>query len=152
MTHLTMTRFSMAALMLFLGVGGMVRAEGTGGSSAPAEAPAHPTDAGDDEDSAPKPDLDQSVVQDVIFSHMPAIRHCYNRELRKDPELAGVVKVKFTVGTQGKVTDAAIKESSLKNKDVESCIVGEVKTWVFPEPRSGKPVDITYPFKFKPST
>ncbi len=108
--------------------------------------------ADDDEDETSKPDLDQSVVQSVILSHMSAIRHCYNKELRKDPELAGAVTIRFTVGVRGSVVDAVVKQSTLMNKDVEGCMVEEVKKWLFPEPRHGRPVDISYPFKFKPGS
>jgi TonB family protein len=85
----------------------------------------------------------------VVQSHMAAIKHCYEKELRKDPELSGTVTVGFTVGARGTVTEAAVKQSTLKNKEVEGCMIEDIKGWIFPEPRGGQPVPITYPFKFK---
>lgn len=106
----------------------------------------------DDEADPNLPALDQSVVKEVILSHMNAVKHCYNQELKKDAALAGKVIVKFTVGSKGPVTAAAVKQTTLNNKDVEECMVKEVKTWIFPEPRRGETVDISFPFVFKPTT
>lgn len=106
----------------------------------------------EDEEDASLPALDSSVVKDVIVSHMASIKYCYDSQLKKDPDLAGKVVVKFTVGPKGAVTKADVKETTLKNKDVETCMVGEVKSWIFPEPRRGESVDIAFPFVFKPST
>lgn len=108
--------------------------------------------AADEDEDASLPALDQSVIKDVIVSHMPAIKYCYNQELKKDPDLAGKVVIKFTVGPKGTVTRTEVKETTLKNKDVESCMVTEIKAWIFPEPRRGESVDIAFPFVFKPST
>jgi outer membrane biosynthesis protein TonB len=102
-----------------------------------------------EEDDAPPPGLDASVIKDVIKAHMPQIKHCYDVELRKDPELAGQVTLKFTVSPKGVVNQALVKQTTLNNKEVETCMVSEVKEWIFPEPRGGISVDINYPFKFK---
>lgn len=105
--------------------------------------------ATDEEDEATLPALDQSVVKDVVMSYMPAIRNCYNQELKKDPALAGKVVIRFTVGPKGTITQAMVASSTLKNKEVESCMLKEVKSWIFPEPRRGESVDISFPFVFK---
>lgn len=118
-------------------------------TSAPlAEAPIQSV-ATDDEDEANLPALDQSVVKDVVMSYMPAIRNCYNQELKKDPALAGKVVIRFTVGPKGTITQAVVASSTLKNKEVEGCMLKEVKSWIFPEPRRGESVDISFPFVFK---
>lgn len=118
-------------------------------TSAPlAEAPIRSV-ATDDEDEANLPALDQSVVKDVVMSYMPAIKNCYNQELKKDPALAGKVVIRFTVGPKGTITQAVVASSTLKNKEVEGCMLKEVKSWIFPEPRRGESVDISFPFVFK---
>ncbi len=110
-----------------------------------------PADDGIEEDEAP-PGLDQSIIKKVIDSHMPAIRYCYNKELRKHAGLSGTVVTRFTVGKEGKVTEASIGRSTLNNKNVEQCMIEEIKGWVFPEPNKGVEVVVNYPFKFKSSS
>jgi len=105
-------------------------------------------DDGIEEEEVP-PGLDQSVIKKVIDSHMPAIRHCYNKELRKNAGLSGTVVARFTVGSKGTVTEAEVNRSTLNNKNVETCMIEEIKTWVFPEPNKGVEVVVNYPFKFR---
>lgn len=101
------------------------------------------------EGAGEEPGLDRTIILKVIQSHMEAVKYCYDKELRKDPALSGVVVTQFDVGGKGNVTSAAIEKTTLNNKEVESCLVTEIQTWVFPEPRNGEPFTITYPFKFK---
>ena len=62
---------------------------------------------------------------------------------------AGKVQVKFVIGAQGNVQSAVVAESSLNNKTAESCMTGKVKGWMFPKPKGGGIVIVTYPFIFK---
>lgn len=89
--------------------------------------------------------IDREVIRRVIRRHINEIRFCYEKELAKNPGLAGHVAVSFRVATSGAVDKSEIKSSTLNNAAVESCIAGRVLTWVFPAPVGG-PVAITYPF------
>ena len=89
--------------------------------------------------------IDKEVIRRVIRRHINEIRFCYEKELAKNPGLAGHVAVSFRVATSGAVDKSEIKSSTLNNPTVESCIAGRVLTWVFPAPVGG-PVAITYPF------
>ena len=57
--------------------------------------------------------------------------------------------VKFTINNTGSVIEATIKESTLKNPNVESCITKKIKHWIFPAPKGGGLVVVVYPFVFK---
>jgi hypothetical protein len=59
------------------------------------------------------------------------------------------VVVQFTIGGTGKVDEAHIAQTEMNNEGVEGCIVRNVKTWVFPQPKGGGVVFVTYPFIFK---
>ena len=153
---------SVAALVaLCLHVGGLalgappkpvMAAEASGDTSS-----ADSADSGDSagvvgvEEDAPALGRDEAVVKKVIDSHMPAIKYCYNKELRKDASLSGTVVVRFTVNDKGDVAEAVVDVSTLENETVETCMVSEIKSWDFPEPRGGIEVVINYPFKFKGS-
>ena len=71
----------------------------------------------------------------VINSHNDAIEYCYKRESKLNPNLSGDLTVEFTISYNGRVTDVRILQSSLRNKNVESCISSRVRGWRF------KPID-----------
>ena len=80
--------------------------------------------------------------------HRREIQFCYERELRKDPDLKGKVKVKFTISGTGSVISAVISSSTLDDDRVEECLKRKIKRWVFPGPKGGGIVIVNYPFDF----
>lgn len=95
--------------------------------------------------------LDPELIRRVVREHADQVRYCYERELNRSPGLQGKVNIKWTIDAAGKVTRAAIAESSLANAAVEGCLTGRVLTWRFPAPRGGGTVVVNYPFVFKRS-
>jgi outer membrane biosynthesis protein TonB len=95
--------------------------------------------------------LDKSLIDAVIKKHMNQIRYCYQRELPKNPSLAGKVTVKFVIGKTGSVSKASTKTSTLGSKAVEGCINSRFMRFQFPEPKGGGIVIVSYPFIFQPS-
>ena len=94
--------------------------------------------------------LDRSLIDQIIKRHMNQIRYCYQRQLTKNPNLAGKVTVKFVIASDGSVSKASIKSSSLGDKAVESCITSRFMRFSFPEPKGGGIVMVSYPFIFSP--
>jgi Ca-activated chloride channel family protein len=94
--------------------------------------------------------LDRSVIDQVIQRNMNQIRYCYQRELAKDPTLAGKVVVKFVIGADGTVTSAEVKSTTLGNASVESCLTGRFLRMQFPSAAGGGIVVVSYPFVFAP--
>ena len=92
--------------------------------------------------------LDREIIRRVVRQHRNEIRYCYERELQKNPKLAGVVKVKFTISGTGSVISALVSSTTLKNARVERCMTGKIRHWVFPEPKGGGIVVVNYPFNF----
>jgi hypothetical protein len=95
--------------------------------------------------------LDKGSIQAVIQRHLNQIRYCYQRELTKDPDLAGRVVIKFVVARDGTVSSATVKSSTMGNNLVETCIAGRFMRFVFPEPAGGGIVIVSYPFLFSPA-
>ncbi len=93
--------------------------------------------------------LDRSLVDAVVKRHMSQIRYCYQRELTRNPAVAGKVTVKFVVAADGTVSSAVTKSSTMSNAAVESCINGRFLRFQFPEPRGGGIVIVAYPFTFR---
>ena len=95
--------------------------------------------------------LDRSLIDAVVKRNMSQIKYCYQRELSKNPSLAGKVTVKFTIAGDGSVSSAITKASTLGNPSVESCINGRFLRMGFPEPKGNGLVIVSYPFLFSPS-
>ena len=94
-------------------------------------------------------ELERQEIERVIKQRMGLIRRCYTRELRRNPELQGTVKVRFVIDRDGKVKYAAIRGSELGNAIVEDCLVEEMQKLRFPLPGGKGTVIVTYPFVFK---
>ncbi len=94
--------------------------------------------------------LDRSLIDEVIKRNMNKIKYCYQRELTKNPALAGKVVIKFTIAKDGGVSSASKKSSTMGNASVEQCIVAQFMRMKFPEPKGGGIVIVSYPFLFSP--
>ena len=92
--------------------------------------------------------LDKSLIDAVVKQQMNALRYCYQRELTRDPGLAGKVSVRFVIAGDGSVSKASIKRSSLGNAAVEDCLTDRFLRMRFPAPKGGGIVMVTYPFLF----
>jgi len=99
-----------------------------------------------------KPQIQGSLTKDqirrVVQQHRSEIAYCYEKELSKDPSLAGRVTVRFTISASGSVVSAVVRDTTLNNAEVEACVTNSVRRWVFPEPDGGGIVIVNYPFNF----
>lgn len=93
--------------------------------------------------------LDKDIIAEIIKSELGQIRYCYERQLSAHPDLYGKILVKFTIDLNGTVAEQRVGSSTLKNADVEGCILRRVARWKFPQPKGGTSVLVTYPFLFK---
>ncbi|HZA51548.1 MAG TPA: adventurous gliding motility protein GltG, partial [Myxococcaceae bacterium] len=95
--------------------------------------------------------LDKELIRQVIRRNIGQIRYCYESQLSRYPKLSGKVSVKFTITGQGSVSSSSVAQSTANNAELETCVAGRVRTWIFPKPKGGGIVLVTYPFIFKPS-
>jgi TonB family protein len=93
--------------------------------------------------------LSGEQVQAGIRPHLPQVRACYEKELKKGVEFGGKVVVGWTIGADGKVRSPRIISDSTGNRAMRPCITRVVSRWQFKKAES--PTDIEYPFRFKPS-
>lgn len=92
--------------------------------------------------------LDKSLIDAVIKRHTDQIRHCYQRALPRHPDMSGKLTVRFVIAKDGSVSKSSIKNSSLGNGEVESCISSRFLRFKFPQPLGGGIVIVSYPFMF----
>jgi hypothetical protein len=93
--------------------------------------------------------LTADEVGRIIRRHWNEIKYCYEKELTKNPNLAGKVAVYFEIGPVGDVMVAQVKETDLHDNNVEECMLSNVRRWKFPAPRGGGVVNVNYPFIFQ---
>jgi hypothetical protein len=93
--------------------------------------------------------LTADEVGRIIRRHWNEIKYCYEKELSKNPNLAGKVATSFQIGPLGDVVRANVSETDLHSPDVEECMLKNVRNWKFPNPRDGGVVDVSYPFIFQ---
>ncbi|HVT06917.1 MAG TPA: AgmX/PglI C-terminal domain-containing protein [Polyangia bacterium] len=102
-------------------------------------------------DGSVRGSLDKEIIRRIVRQHLNEIRYCYVNALAAHPTLAGRVVVQFTIAPNGRVLAAVLASSTLGNLAVESCVVGAVRRWEFPQPQGGGLASVTYPFQLSPA-
>lgn len=93
--------------------------------------------------------LDKSIIARIIKKHYSQIRYCYQKELNRNPKLYGKISIKFVISPRGTVSSSVVRVSTMKNATVEQCVAKVIKRIMFPQPKGGGIVQVTYPFIFK---
>jgi hypothetical protein len=95
------------------------------------------------------PDKQQDIYL-VLHQRDASARKCYQDVLNEKHtrEFKGTVKVLLTLTTAGTAKSVKITGGTLKNKEVEDCLVQTVKEFEFPKLDRGG--DIQYDYTFEP--
>jgi len=94
--------------------------------------------------------LDKGQIAAVVRRRVKSVTSCYERELKKNPDLAGKISVQFTIGQMGRITSIKAAVNTTGSAAVASCITARIKRWRFPKPEGGD-VTVSYPFVFTAS-
>jgi TonB family protein len=90
---------------------------------------------------------DPDAVAAVIRRGMHAVKACYQRGIKKNPNLQGKLTVRLTINTMGRVTQVEI-DDALGDPGVASCTKRRARYWRFPPPRDGT-AEVSVPFVFR---
>jgi TonB family protein len=91
--------------------------------------------------------LDAESVRMVVRHHLPQVRACYDRALKQQEGIAGVVEVEFEVTAEGTVASSNVHRNTTGHEGLGLCIAGLLRAWRFPRPVGGQVVFV-YPFVF----
>lgn len=95
--------------------------------------------------------LDSAAIARVVRARMRMVQDCYERELKRSPNISGKIEIEFTIGTNGRVEEALIASNAMGSAAVGNCIVSRIRRWRFPRPDGGS-VTVTFPFIFTSSS
>jgi TonB family protein len=94
----------------------------------------------------------QASIKKVIDLESNRLKRVYETWLKRDPTLAGQLKIKFTIMPDGSVTNVTVVSSSTKNTEFDETLMRYIKRWAFPAMDGGSPVEVVYPFVFEAQT
>jgi outer membrane biosynthesis protein TonB len=95
--------------------------------------------------------MDPDVIRRILMENLPQFRYCYQKELEaRGAETSGVIKLNFTIGASGHVSQAGVDGSSSLPGEVKRCVVGVLRGITFPEPMGGGTVEVKQPMNFQP--
>lgn len=92
--------------------------------------------------------LPPEVIQRIVRMNFGRFRACYEEGLRRDPDLAGRVSVRFVIARDGLVSNAS-SGGTLGDAAVERCITRSFYSLTFPKPEGGI-ITVSYPLVFTP--
>jgi TonB family protein len=95
-------------------------------------------------------DFDAAAVVAMIKTRIGAIRSCYERELKRNPTLAGKVTIQFTIEERGNVSGVKVSENSTGDDEVGQCVSRAIGAFRFNPGPEGGSVMFSYPFVFAP--
>lgn len=90
-------------------------------------------------------------IAKVVKGHLSEIRGCYEAALRRDPNLAGKVVLRWAVTPAGTVSNIEVTQDTLGESTAVDCIKAKPVKWKFPKPKTKREVIVSYPFSFKPA-
>jgi hypothetical protein len=92
--------------------------------------------------------IDGKEVNRYINTHFGQVRTCYERRLKLNPLLEGMVDLNITINTKGKASSIAVNKDTVRDPQMLDCVKGVIRSWQLPQPEGGKVV-IAKQFTFK---
>jgi hypothetical protein len=118
-------------------------------------------DAGSDADQDVRPEkrrralpqgkIDSRRVTAFIRSKQGQVRQCYERRLRQNNILHGVLVAQIKISPAGRAMDVSFPQDTLHDSQVQQCVRSAIGSWQFPQPEGGYVV-VSNPFRFEPRT
>jgi hypothetical protein len=92
---------------------------------------------------------DPTAIAREIRQRMAAIRGCYERGLKRNPQLGGKLVLRIAISAAGTVTAVDLDDDTVDDPLLADCLRALILRWRFVAPAGG-PVEIAFPFVFQP--
>jgi hypothetical protein len=93
--------------------------------------------------------MDPELIRKLMREYIPQFRHCYQRELLKNPSIAGVFDLAFQINARGTGVNVGVQSSGKQfSKSAMGCLKQVVRLIKFPKPKGGGLVDVKQPMNF----
>jgi TonB family protein len=87
----------------------------------------------------------------VMKSRLPDITECYEKILARRKRAQGKISVSFVIDLNGRIEKSCVVAgSTAPYPKLWKCVLSVTNSSQFPKPRGDKPVEVNYPFVFKP--
>jgi TonB family protein len=93
----------------------------------------------------------QNDIKKVIRRRLGGIKHCYEKRLKRNPDLKGKIVVRFVIHAGGRVIEVEVVENTTGDRELGQCIAARVKSVRFP-PAEGGETSVVYPFILAPGS
>ena len=91
--------------------------------------------------------LSKTQLRTTVSENYPSFGECYEAALATNPDLAGQMRISFTVELDGSVGFAELSENTLASCEFTRCVLERFKAISFPKP-DGRAVTAIYPLNF----
>ncbi len=91
--------------------------------------------------------LERPLVKRIVYQCLMRFRRCYLLGWRRNPQLRGTVRVRFSIGPNGHVGDVQT-EGDLPDDEMVSCVVGGFASLWFPPTDPPSRVQVALPVRF----
>ncbi len=96
--------------------------------------------------------MSKDDIKSVIGDMKPGVKTCYETLLKSFPDADGTIKLKFAIVNAdgvGRVDlEKVAEDSSLYDKELNECLIEQLRNLEFPAPEGDSEVNVTYPFRF----
>jgi outer membrane biosynthesis protein TonB len=91
--------------------------------------------------------MDPAVFSYVYRHFRSQIAACHSAATRSGAEVAGTMRVRVRLGTDGHVARTRVVSNTTGSEDLARCVEEDVRRWTYPRPEGGE-VEFEYNFAF----
>jgi TonB family protein len=91
----------------------------------------------------------KACINRIIVRQRARLKRVYENWLKRDPQLAGRIKISFTILPSGAVSNVSVPQSTTNNASFDRNIVRYVQRWDFSACAISEPTEIEVPFAFE---
>jgi hypothetical protein len=93
------------------------------------------------------PKVSAAQINESVAQRIDALRRCVSEQKAREPDATGVLKMRWTISSDGSVRDVRTLTPEYENGQFAQCISGVVKNIHFPQSKTTGQ-EVTFPFQF----